>query len=409
MEENKKLENSKDVVVGGTFVEFLTVIVRYRWFLFLFVFLITVGATSYALLAPKWYEATASVLPAENTDILSALSGLSSLTKGFSATKGLAALTKSNNESDRYIAILKSATVTDTMINKFGLRKEYEMEGDYYIRVVKEWKANMSVELQDEGNLSISVLDKNPQKAAEMANFLVQKLNDLNTELSIKNARANREFIEKRYRKNLKDIDSLELAMKDYQTKTGIIAIPEQIESTIKSMSTIYGEYLLRDVELSALKRQLGNDNPKIDAARFQVEELGKKISQLNAGIDNSQKDSKFIIPFKQAPELANGYLRIYKDLQIQYKILEIVTPLYESAKVEEVKNMPSVIVLDHAFAPDRKAKPKGTVFASVSFVTSLLVGFLIVFTLELFRKIKLSQPEKYRYITGWMKFRKTT
>lgn len=407
MEENKKLENSKEEVVGNTFVEFLMVVVKYRWFLFLFIFIITAGATTYALLAPKWYEATASVLPAENTDMLSALSGLSSLTKGFSASKGLAALTKSNNESDRYIAILRSATVTDTMIKKFDLRKEYEMEDEYYVKLVKEWKSNLSVELQDEGNLTISVLDKNPQKAAEMANFLVQMLNNLNTDLSVRNAKANREFVEKRYNKNIKDIDSLETAMQNYQEKTGVVAIPEQIESTIKSMSTIYGEYLLRDVELNALKRQLGEDNPKIDAAKFQVEELSKKITQLNAGIDKSQKDSKFLIPFKQAPELAGGYLKIYKDLQIQYKILELVTPLYESAKVEEVKNMPSVIVLDHAFAPDRKAKPKGSIYASVAFVSSMLVGLLIAFTLELFEKIKLYQPEKYFYITGWLRRKK--
>ena len=404
MDDKKVLDNSKEEIVGNTFIEFLIVVVKYRWFLFLFIFIITVGATSYALLSPKWYQATASVLPAENTDMLSALSGLSNLAKGFSASKGLAALTKSNNESDRYIAILQSRTMTDSAIAKFNLRKEYDLEKEYYENVIKEWKGNLSVELQDEGNLTISVLDKSPQKAAEMANFLVDQLNRVNTELGVRNAKSNREFVEKRYKKNLKDIDSLETAMKIYQQKTGVLVIPEQLESTIKSMSTIYGEYLMKDVELNALKRQVGEDSPKLEATKFQVEELSKKIAQLNAGIDSSQKDSKFLIPFKQAPELASGYLKIYKDLQIQYKIMEIITPLYEQAKVEEAKNMPSVIVLDKAVAPTKKAKPKGSIFAIVSLVVSILTGLFFVFTLEFFNRSKIYNPEKYARLTALLK-----
>ena len=407
MEDLKKQANKKEDVVGSTFVEFLTVIVKYRVFLFLFIFIITAGATGYALLAPKWYQATASVLPAENTDLLSALGGLSNLAKGFSASKGLAALTKSSSESDRFIAILKSASITDSVIKKFDLRKEYDLEGEYYENVVKEWKSNLSIDLQDEGNLFISVLDKNPGKAANMANYLVDKLNAINTNLGVQNAKANREFIEKRYKRNLRDIDSLENAMKIYQEKTGVMAVPEQIESTIKTMSTIYGEYLMKDIEYNALKRQLGDNNPKIESAKYQVEELNKKIAQLNAGIESSQKDSKFLLPFKQAPELASGYLKIYKDLQIQYKILEIITPLYEQAKVEEVKNMPSVIVLDKATPPTKKASPKGTIYLMVSLVVSSLLGMFIVFVLELLSKVKAQDPEKYDLLTGWLRFGK--
>ncbi len=407
MEDLKKQANKKEDVVGSTFVEFLTVIVKYRVFLFLFIFIITAGATGYALLAPKWYQATASVLPAENTDLLSALGGLSNLAKGFSASKGLAALTKSSSESDRFIAILKSASITDSVIKKFDLKKEYDLEGEYYENVVKEWKSNLSIDLQDEGNLFISVLDKNPGKAANMANYLVDKLNEINTNLGVQNAKANREFIEKRYKRNLRDIDSLENAMKIYQEKTGVMAVPEQIESTIKTMSTIYGEYLMKDIEYNALKRQLGDNNPKIESAKYQVEELNKKIAQLNAGIESSQKDSKFLLPFKQAPELASGYLKIYKDLQIQYKILEIITPLYEQAKVEEVKNMPSVIVLDKATPPTKKASPKGTIYLMVSLVVSSLLGMFIVFVLELLSKVKAQDPEKYDLLTGWLRFGK--
>ncbi len=398
------MEQRQENFVGSTFIEFLTVVVKYRWFLFWFVFIITSGATLYALLAPKWYKATASVFPAEKTDLLSTLSGLSNLAKGFTASKGLAALTGANTEADRYIAILKSATITDDVIKKFDLRKEYDMEDDYYEKVVKKWQSNLDLEIQDEGNLTITVYDKDPQKAADIANYLVEKLNEINTKLSVTNAKANREFVEKRYLQNIADINDLETKMRQFQEKYGVIAIPEQIEATVKSMANIYLDLYKKEIEYNVVQQTYGKDHPLVINAKIEMNELRKKINQLNAGTDISQKDVKLLIPFKEAPLLGNEYLKIYRNLEIQYKILEFIQPLYEQAKVEEARNTPSVIVLDKAGPAERKAKPKGTLYALVSFVSSLLVGFFLIFLKELFLKIKIITPEKHDYITSLLK-----
>jgi tyrosine-protein kinase Etk/Wzc len=390
--------------VGNTFFEFLAVTVRYRKFLFWFVFIITVVATSYALLSPKWYKATASVLPAEKNDLLSTLSGISGLAKGFSASKGLAALTGGNPETEKYVAILKSATITNDVITKFELRKEYDRENDYYEKVVKDWESNSEFEIQDEGNLTLAIHDKDPQKAADIANYLVNRLNEINTTLGVTNAKANREFIEKRYFQNVDDINNLETGMKKFQEKYGVIAVPEQLEATVKSMSTIYVELYKKEVEYNVQKQTYGSDHPVTANSKLEMTELQKKIDQLNSGTDPSQKDVKLLIPFKTAPTLGNEYLKIFRNLEIQYKILEFIQPLYEQAKIEEVRNTPSVLVLDKAVPADRKSKPKGSLFALISFVSSTIVGFSIIFTRELLRKFKETEPQKYHYLTGWMK-----
>lgn len=405
MKSEEAINNNNEVTyVGSSLIEFLTVTVKYRWFLFWFVFIITAGATVYALLiADKWYKSTASVLAAEKTDLLSSLSGLSSLAKGFSASKGLAALTGGNAETDRYMAILLSATLTDEVIKKFDLKKEYEREDDYYEKVVKDWQSNFELEVQDEGNLTLTVYDKDPQKAADIANYLVQRLNEINTDLGVTNAKANREFVEKRYFQNIDDINQLESSMQAFQEKYGLIAVPEQLEATVKSMSEIYVELYKKEIEFNVVKERYGADHPLTSVSEIEMKELRKKIDLLNSGKDASQKDVKLLIPFKQAPELGNEYLKIYRNLEIQYKILEFVQPLYEQAKVEEARNTPSVLVLDKAAPADRKAKPKGSLYALLSFVISVIIGLFIVFTLELFNKIKKYDPDKYNYITGWI------
>lgn len=388
--------DDKNIKVGNTFFEFLTVTVRYRWFLFWFVLIITGSVTLYAFLAPKWYKSTASVLPAEKNDLLSAISGISSLAKGFSASRGLAALTGQNSEIDRYMAILKSATMTNDVIKKFNLRKEYEMENDFYEKVVNEWQSNFQLEVQDEGNLTISVYDKNPQKAADIANYLVDQLNGINTTLSVTNAKANREFVEKRYFQNINDINDLESRMKQFQEKYGVIAVPEQLEATVKSMSTIYVDLYKKEVELNVLKQTYGIDHPLTQSASIEKNELQKKIDQLNAGTDDSQKDVKLLIPFKQAPAIGNEYLKIYRNLEIQYKILEFVQPLYEQAKVEEARNTPSVLVLDKAAPADKKAKPKILLYLLLSMVISLSIAIVIVFVIEGSRRLKYIDSVRY-------------
>lgn len=404
------MTEQKEMTIGKSFIDFLVVIVKYRVFLFLFIFIITAGATITALLLPKWYKATVSVLPAEKSDLFSTLTGLSNLTRSFGASRaarGLSALTGGPTELDKYIAILKSATITDDVISRFELRKEYNMEEDYYEDVVKKYQKNLELEIQEEGNLTITVYSKDPKKAATMANYLVERLNEVNTQLSITNAKANREFIEKRYLQNLADINSLETQMKEFQQKYGVMAIPEQIEATVKSMADIYLEMYKKEIELNVLKQNYGDDHPLTKYAKTNLDELRKKIDQLNSGTDISQKDVKLLIPFKSAPKLANDYLKIYRNLEIQYKILEFIQPLYEQAKVEEIRNTPSVLVLDKAAPPEKKAKPRIRIFFLIGFVSSFVLGLFIVFTKELFEKLKQSEPEKYNYIFSWIKLKR--
>lgn len=382
----------------NNFFEFLTITVKYRWFLFLFIFIVTAGAISYALLAPKWYKSTASVLPAEKTDFLSAITGVSSLIKNFSPSRGLSALT-GPTETDKYIAILKSSSVLDDVIRTFDLKKVYDLEDAYSEKIYKNLMSNLEIEVQEEGNLTVTVYDKDPQRAANIANFMIAKLNEISTRLSSTNAKANREFIEKRYLQNKQDISDLENKMKDFQKKYGVTAVPEQIEATLKSMSEVYVDLYKKEIQYNVLMQSMGSDNPLTKNAKIEMEELNKKIKQLNEGQDKSEKEVKLLIPMKLAPDLANKYLKIYQELKIQYAILEFVTPLFEQAKIEEVRNTPTVLVLDAATPADHKAKPKAMIFGAVSFSASIILGFVIIFFIELMKKMKIVEPNKYNFI----------
>jgi tyrosine-protein kinase Etk/Wzc len=395
--------------MGKFFLDFISIIIKRKRFFTVFVGGITIVAGIIAIVSPKWYKASASVFPAENSDILGVLGGASSLVKSLSAGSRLSSL-GGPTELDRYVAILKSDRALMAVINKFDLANEYNITSYVREKTIKELLSNVEFEESDEGALVISVYDKSPEKSAEMANYFVQELNEINSDMKAQNARANRVYIEQRYQQNLDEIQKAQNAMKDFQQKNGVVAIPEQIEASVKAGAEIEAQLASKEIELAVLQRTYGKDNPVAQAKQFEVDEIQKKFVAMNAS-STSPKDINFLLPFKKTPELAEQYLTLYRDLQIQSKVLEFIAPLYEQAKVEEKRETPSVIVLDHALVPERKAKPKVSLYALLAFVSSSVIGLLIVFAAEGQERLKKMYPERYSKILtslryGWFKTR---
>lgn len=391
------MAEEKENLVGSAFLDILYIVSKSRKFLFIFIFVISSGAILLAVLTPKEYKATASVLPAVESGLLSSLSGISALAKSFSPFQGLSSLSGSG-EIDRYIAILNSKSVQHRVIDSFNLRKVYDLESEEMWKVEKVLSGNVDFSLEDEGNLLISVYDQSPVLSARMANYMVDLLNEINTKLHVTNAKATREFIEKRYMQNLDDIADLEMQMKDFQEMYGVIAVPEQIEATVKSFAELYVDLAREEVAFNVLKKTVNEENPLLKIKEIELEEIKASMSQLSTGTAIT-KNPKVFIPLNVAPKLVNKYLNIYKNLEIQYTIAEFLTPVYEQAKIEEIRNTPSVLVLDKAYPPERKARPKISLYGLIGFVVSLVLGLFIVFTLESFRKMEQINPQKFSYI----------
>jgi uncharacterized protein involved in exopolysaccharide biosynthesis len=100
-------------------------------------------------------------------------------------------------------------------------------------------------------------------------------------------------------------------------------------------------------------------------------------------------------VPFSKMPDLGGEYIRRFRDVEIQYKILQFITPLYEQAKVEERRQTPSVLILDKAGPAERKSKPKVSLYALTALIVSLLLSLFIVFVREAIAKLQSNKQEE--------------
>ncbi len=383
------------LTLGNTFLDILAVLTKYRRFLVWFIICVTFIVTLIAFVSPKWYKATASVFPADQTDLFSGFDGISSLVKTFSPGGKFASLTRPA-ESERYKAILKSENAVMKVIEKFDLTKVYNITNYPREKTIKVLLSNVNFGITDEGALEIIVYDKNPKLAASMANYFVDILNEINAQLHVQNAKGNREFIEQRYNKNLTDIRVAEENLKSFQLKHGVIAISEQMEASIKTNAEIFGMLTGKEIELSVLKHTLSEFHPNLIKIQTEIDEIKRKLKEMESGTNVSPEEMKILVPLRQAPKLTMDFYRLYRDVEIQYKILQFIMPLYEQAKVEEKRNTPSVVVLDKASVPEQKARPKISLYFMLSFTLSSIVAGFVVFFYEGVKKIRASNPNKF-------------
>jgi tyrosine-protein kinase Etk/Wzc len=342
----------------STFWQFLYVLTKWKWFLLTWFLVIMIIGTIIVLLIPRSYKAEASVLPPTSSNPLSGLSALSSMTDLSPLLSRISVGTASQTYT--YLAILNSRTVMDSVIKKFDLVRVYHIKNYPMEQAEKQLRKNTDFEIDENNAIDITVLDKNANRAADMANYFVKLLNEIYVKVSVEEAHNNRMFIQQRYEKNLVDLKKAEDTLEAFQQRYKVYDMPQQAKAAITAGADLEAQRIAAEVELGVMRQQYGEDAPQVKLKTLQIQELNKQLEDLQTGSGSGFSNGIGILPaFKNVPELGIAYLRLYRDYEIQTKLLEFILPMYEQAKIEEQKETPAVIVLDPAVPPERPTVPK--------------------------------------------------
>lgn len=349
--------------------------------------IITIGALIYVFVTPKIYLGKSTILPAPSATpgiSLSKLAGfdLSGLGMGGQLTNLF-----------RYQTIIESRRVADSVISKYNLMTLYKSR--YYEDCLKEYHENMTTDIDEEvGFLTVYFkYPDSPELAAEITNYIVRLMIEINKELSVSLALSQKNFIEKRYFEALDKIQLLEDSLKHFQVNHDIVLIEEQSKLTLMAMSELQVKIVENEVQYNLLKNELGENHPKTIAQRAIIHELKKQFEKINSGFSAD----KFYIPKKNINDLAFQYLRLKKDLEINYKIQEFLIPQYELAKIAVIKDVPDVQVLDYASPPDKKVYPKRIIIVIVVMLLSVAFTVLLIIFLEYTRGLKTDETNSVK------------
>ena len=343
-------------------------LLRWRWFIVGVTTLVAIAAIIISLLLPKWYHAAARVLPPEG-------GGGGSLAAALLKGPGSAAsalLGGPSSDYARYLTILSSRRVLEPMVDAFDLITVYKLEESPHPRewAINRLGKNVDFPVDEEFEfLSVVVGDQDPQRAADMANFMVRKLNEVNSELSSQNAANYRRFVETRYREAEAALDSVLDATQAFQQEYGVLDLDVQTRAYFDNLANLEGNVTLAEIEYEALRAQLGEDNAQVRALEEVARAARGKVRSVLAG-----RETLFPVAQDRLSSVAREFIDLKREAIIQEQTLEIIAPLYEQARFEEEKTVEAVQIVDAAVPPTQRTSPQ----RSVLVITATLTGFLI-------------------------------
>jgi uncharacterized protein involved in exopolysaccharide biosynthesis len=355
------------------YFDYLKILLKWKKFLIVGTVLASIISVIISLILPKWYRSTAVIMP----PVAESIGGVEGLMSKIPLSSfGLDA---KDQQTQNCLAILKSRTIISNIIDKYDLINKYKKRNEE--ETIKAFSDNMIIQVTDEGAIQISVYDKDQDMVADIVNDIVFELDQINKLLMTERARNNRLFIEKGVNNTKEKLNNLENEIKEFQESTFIFDIETQTKAVIETAAQLKAEIILTEVELNVLKKTVAPTNPELLKLQIKLKELEKKYNHINFNSDQANKD---LLPVTSGlPEQGMRYMRLLMDLEMQKKIFEFLLPEYEQAKINEVKDTPTIQFLDHGIHPERKTKPRRALIVLGTTMGTFLLLWIFVITKE--------------------------
>ena len=250
---------------------------------------------------------------------------------------------------------------------------------------------------------------------------LLTKLDSVNQQLGMDKGRFNREFLEQRLNETKTDLAIAEIRLKDFQEKTGIIDIVSQISAQYEAYGQIYiqemqaygqlyNQEMIAYTELYSLKAQteiqlnvskvtLNPNNPAVKRYEIMLNEQEKQLDLITSSLDkqlldiilgfekiegknliNELEHLPTMINFDNFPVLGMENARLIRELTIQNTLLELLLPQYETARLEESKNIPTLQVIDEPKVAINKTKPIRSLIVIASVIMAVLLSIVYIY-----------------------------
>jgi len=312
----------------------LNVVAKYRTTLFVVAIIAAVLSTIFSgptFITPL-FKSEVILFPTASNSISKVL-----LSNTFNNTKDILEFGE-DEQTEQMLQVLNSNKIRDRIIQKYHLMKHYNIKPNEKYRFTKlynQYVDNFRFRRTEFMAAQITVLDKDAQMAADMANdvarLLDSTINRMQKSIAIKAFNiVEAEYLKQRNLIQAKE-DSLtklrELGVHDYESQA---------------------EMFNRQLAISMAK---GNTNG--------VKRLQKKLDIL--------------------AKYGGAYVSLRDALEHDKKQLSVLKEKYEEAKVDAVENLPHTFIVSSAYKAEKKAYPIRWLIVVIATISALLLAIIIL------------------------------
>ena len=323
---------------------------------------------------PKQYKSITSVMPPDQQSsssmLLAALAGRSGSLGTLGSLAG--ALTGGHASAELFIDLLHSATVSGHLIDRFNLQHIYHKR--YRVDTAKHL-AHLTKISEDKksGVITIEVQDTNRERARNLAQGYLDELNQLVALTNTSAAHRERVFIERRLNAVQSDLEDAELKLSRFSSNNNAIDLKEQTRAMVDAGAHVQAELIVEQSGLQSLRQIYGDGNIRVRESEARIASLQSQLGKLagapsvpNSGTpagasksaDDHPDQAELYPPLRQLPQLAVPYADLYRRVQVEEAVFQLLTQQYETARIEEAKDIPTVSVIDPPGFPEKKSFP---------------------------------------------------
>lgn len=323
---------------------------------------LAVGLTALGVsfLIPPTFTARTVLMPpqAQQSAAASLLQSLGALGGVAGAAAGI------KNPNDQIVALLKSRTLSDRMIERFDLMKVYNAKLRQAAR--KALEGSVRVSSGKDGLIVVEVDDKDPVRAADMANAYIEELSRLMGGLAVTEAQQRRVFFERQLKEARDNLTQAEIALKSGGIEADIFK--SSPAAAVTAVAQVQAQIAAQEVRLGSMRGYMTESAPEFRQGLVELQALRAQLAKLEATDRTMPGDA------------GGDYITRFREYKYFETLFELFAKQYEIARVDESRDGAVIQIVDPAVVPEWKTKPKR---ALIAVIATLAAGFgllLLVF-----------------------------
>lgn len=321
---------------------------------------VVLGAVSFLL--PRWYTATTSIFPPEPSV---AMPMYTELVQQLSAPL-LGPVASGAAPETVYIEMLKSRTLGEKIIDEFGLMPVYK--ADRIEEALEAFRSHIGFSLLDNGLLIVTFEDRDPERAAQVANRMIEVLDDITRGLKVSRAGRTRDFVSRQLEEREQMLATAETELKEFQQEYNALDLDEQLRSAMDLITELSSRAIALETEMQIMEHYTSTTSAEYQRKQTEYKEVVGQLDKLKkrgAGSDQDMVRS-YIPTLGTVPDVALQYIRLRRAVEVQTTVYKMLVNEYEKARIEEARDTPVVQVLDKAQTPNLRSRPKRKILVLV-------------------------------------------
>lgn len=276
-----------------------------------------------------------------------------------------------SDDVERLANIAKSEDVAMFVIDSLDLWTAYKIDKNsvspkFY--AMEEFRSNVNISKAEGYGLSIEAYDTDPQRAADIVNLMVAKIDVSSTDLLRKNKDFMRKMLEKGEQTMTIRIQKMQDSVRLLRNKYNVLNNTSQTEMLLEQVFFAEGKFASEKARLAELQKYLTDKDTTLINTKARVKGYE---AQLNA-LTKPNKSNVNLSSFRDGVDIVDGVENtIFNLLSRREDVREKIKQL-EAMQGEVFSN---VLTIETAHPADRKARPVRWVILLASVLMAAFVS----------------------------------